>query len=175
MSSTTVVAARQRAREVSLAGLLCALGVVLPQLFHLIGQGSTLLPMHLPALLAGLLLSPVTALSAAALMPWVSMGLTGMPPLPFALLMTLELGVLAITASLLRCAGVSVWIAAAVALVLRIGVTYGAVAWLSDLLSLPASLTASVAVASGLPGVVLQIVVAPTVALAVLRRSRSKS
>lgn len=175
MSSTTVAAARQRAREVSLAGLLCALGVVLPQLFHLIGQGSTLLPMHMPALLAGLLLPPATAVSAAVMMPWVSMGLTGMPPLPFALLMTCELGVLALAASLLRRAGVSVWVAAAVALLLRIAATFGAVAWLSGLLGLPKGLTASVAVVSGLPGVVLQVVVAPAVALAVLRRSLSKS
>ena len=175
MNSTTVATARQRARDVSLAALLCALGVVLPQLFHLIGQGSTLLPMHLPALLAGLLLSPVTALSAAVLMPWVSMGLTGMPPLPFAVLMTIELGVLAVTASLLRRVGVSVWIAAAIALLLRIAVTYGAVVWLAGLLSLPPGLTASVAVVSGLPGVVLQMAVGPTVALAAERRSWSKS
>jgi niacin transporter len=131
--------------------------------------------MHLPALLAGLLLSPASALSAAVLMPWVSMGLTGMPPLPFALLMTIELGVLVISASVLRHVGASVWIAAAVALLLRIAVTYGVVAWLSSLLSLPPDITASAAVISGLPGVVLQIAVAPTVALAVLRRSWSKS
>ena len=43
-------------RKLTTGGLLIAVGILLPQVFHLIGGsslGSILLPMHLPILLGG--------------------------------------------------------------------------------------------------------------------------
>ena len=49
-------------RKISFGGLLLSIGIVLPQVFHLTGgptSGATFLPMHIPVLIAGLLLGPV--------------------------------------------------------------------------------------------------------------------
>ncbi|HID06761.1 MAG TPA: hypothetical protein EYP10_06395, partial [Armatimonadetes bacterium] len=54
----------QSPREIVLAGLFSALGVLLPILFHIVGLGKTFLPMHLPILTLGFLASPATVAAA---------------------------------------------------------------------------------------------------------------
>lgn len=75
------------------AGLLLAMGVLIPIVFHYFALGGpTFLPMHLPILLGGFLLSPVYALLLGALTPLLSSVLTGMPILfPMAVQMSFEL------------------------------------------------------------------------------------
>lgn len=91
------------ARDLSLGGLIGGLGIAIPILFHLLGLGMVFLPMHLPIVVGGMFLSPVTALAVGAITPILSSVLTGMPPLvPVGLLMSPELAVLAFTASVCR-------------------------------------------------------------------------
>lgn len=61
--------------------------------FHLIGMtGPITLPMHIPVLIGGLLLSPL-ALLLGIVTPVVSSLLTGMPVIyPMAIIMAFELG-----------------------------------------------------------------------------------
>lgn len=68
------------ARNIAKGALFIALGVLIPQLFHLIGAGPIFLPMHIPVLLAGFLVGPVTGLYVGILTPILSHLLTGMPP-----------------------------------------------------------------------------------------------
>lgn len=75
--------------------LFVACGLLLPFFFHMAGMGgSVFLPMHLPVLLAGLILGWRPGLLAGMLTPLLSSFLTGMPPLfPVAPMMALELAV----------------------------------------------------------------------------------
>ena len=92
---------KHSARDLSIGGLFGALGVVIPVLFHFVGQGSVFLPMHLPILICGLLVSVPVAFAVGVVTPLISSALTGMPPIvSMAVLMTLELGALAAAGSL---------------------------------------------------------------------------
>lgn len=90
-------------KEIVLGGLLIATGLILPMIFHLFGvTGQIALPMHIPVLIGGFLLSPSLALGLGIITPLVSSVLTGMPVLfPMAVIMMFELGTYALTASLL--------------------------------------------------------------------------
>lgn len=153
-----------RARHLALAGLVCALGMVLPVLFHAVGLGRTFLPMHLPILWGGLLLPPGLASLAGLLTPWASMLLTGMPPLPMAVIMSAELAVLGGSASVLRRMGAPAAVAAWLAIVLRVMVTLVLTVALARMLNLPPAGVGIASVAAGLPGIVLQAVLVPAAA-----------
>ena len=83
------------ARTVATAALVCALSVVLPQMFHFIGGkalGNAFLPMHLPVILGGYLLNPAAALMCGVLSPILSFFVSGMPAFPRLIFMIFELG-----------------------------------------------------------------------------------
>ena len=66
--------------QIALAGLFIAFGIVLPMMFHVVGLGSTFLPMHIPVLLSGFVLDTPMAAAVGALTPFLSSLFTGMPP-----------------------------------------------------------------------------------------------
>ena len=69
-------------KKMAVGGLLIAVGILLPQVFHLAGgsaMGTLFLPMHLPVLLGGFLLGPLFGGTVGLLTPLVSCLLTGMP------------------------------------------------------------------------------------------------
>lgn len=74
-------------------GVMIALGILLPQAFHVFGQnaGMMFLPIHIPILMAGLLLGPLYGGIVGALVPVLSSVLTGMPPVPKLYFMLAEL------------------------------------------------------------------------------------
>ncbi|MCP4634123.1 MAG: ECF transporter S component [candidate division Zixibacteria bacterium] len=84
------------------SGLFLALAVVLPVIFHQFQlYGRIFLPMHLPVLMAGLLLGPVSGFIVGILAPGISFLLTGMPP-PYAVpMMSIELPLYGLTAGLI--------------------------------------------------------------------------
>ncbi|NSW76193.1 MAG: ECF transporter S component [Candidatus Atribacteria bacterium] len=75
-------------------GVLLAVGMVLPVIFHGLGiPGNMFLPMHFPALLAGfILLNPGSAFVVGFLLPLLNFLISGMPPFPVFLPMMVELG-----------------------------------------------------------------------------------
>ena len=104
-------------RNASRGAVLIALGVLLPMAFHAAGAaGSIFLPMHIPILMAGLLLGPVTGAWVGILTPIASSLLTGMPPLfPTLPIMVIELAVYGCVAGCLRQSrGLNVALAAAI-------------------------------------------------------------
>ncbi len=168
-----VGSADRAARELALGACLCAAGIVVPMLFHAVGLGKVFLPMHLPVLIAALLLRPRVALTAAIVTPWASMLLTGMPPFPYAVMMTAELAALAAIASLLTSWRVPAWAAAPAAIAGRCAVTWGIYSWLGAVLGLPSQASGLASIASGLPGVLLQLAIAPAAATAIRSRRRA--
>ncbi|NEG55101.1 ECF transporter S component [Bifidobacterium platyrrhinorum] len=163
--------------------------VALPQVFHLAGAatglgtmiGQTLLPMHLPVLLVGLLAGPFAGLATGALAPLASFALTGMPMAPMVPFMVIELASYGLFAGLLRGVRLPVavpsplgWLgkllAAQVAgrLVDALAIAV-AVAFLGNTQMTVASVWT--AVGTGMPGLVLQWVLVPVV-MAVVDRHR---
>lgn len=89
-------------KELVLSGLLLASGIILPMIFHMFGMtGPIALPMHIPVLLGGFLLSPYLALMLGIITPIISGLLTGMPVMfPMAVIMAVELGTYGLTITL---------------------------------------------------------------------------
>ncbi len=161
-------------QEVLIGALFGAVGVLLPVLFHAVGLGRVFLPMHLPILVAGFFVSPIVAAATGFITPWASCFLTGMPPLPMAVLMSLELPILGVTASLLyRVLKLNVWFSTIGAIVLRILWDIALLATVvAPLLQLPPGAFGVAAVLAGAPGIVLQLVATPAIVLA-LKRAKS--
>jgi len=179
------------ARELSLGGLFIALGVVIPIAFHALGGGRlgpVFLPMYLPVLVCGMLVSPGTAAAVGVLTPVLSSALTGMPPvLPTLPLMVAELGVMGVVASVLhRRARLPALLATPITLMVGRAVlglcVLGAVSLLPpDLLaSLPSPMRRPLAyllaaTVTALPGLALQLIAVPAVVALVERRPTAPS
>ncbi|MBC7288379.1 MAG: ECF transporter S component [Armatimonadetes bacterium] len=165
------------ARELSLAAMIVVLGVVTPMLFHVFGAGSTFLPMHIPILAGGMLLSPSMAALAGATTPLVSAALTGMPPFapPVAPLMTAELAAIAATASVLRRRLRAGLLVATIGAILAGRAVYACELFMvAPLLGirLPAAAAGAVALLKGWPGLLLQMAIVPATVAAVERTRR---
>lgn len=90
-------------RQLTYTGLFAALGIVVPQAFHMIGGpaiGSILLPMHIPVLVGAMLLGPFSGMIIAMISVVVG-ALLGMPPMPIAIFMFFELSVYGLMAGYL--------------------------------------------------------------------------
>lgn len=156
-------------RRLAVAGLLIAVGILLPQVFHLLGgrsMGEIMLPMHLPVLLAGFCLGPVFGGVVGLLTPVMSTLVTGMQmPAPAILpFMMVELTVYGAASGLLyrrfRLPSLAALVLAQLA-----GRVVKALALLVATYGLgipaPAAVTVFTAMAVGLPGLVLQWVAVP--------------
>ena len=167
-----------RTRWIAQTGLYLALAIVLPIGLHAFGVGGRIfLPMHLPVLLAGFLVGPVSGLAAGLLAPGLSHLITGMPPSYAVPLMSLELPLYGLVAGLaynrLR---LNVYIALLAAMIVgRLMFALGLVV-LGLFMDLPYTATVFLSttgpLVAGLPGIVVQIVLIPVVVAAV-RRSRT--
>lgn len=82
-------------KKLVLAGILVAIGLLLPSLFHFVvpSLARALSPLHLPAFFAGFLLGGPWGLAVGLITPLLSSLLTGMPPLfPMGVSMMVEIG-----------------------------------------------------------------------------------
>ena len=73
---------KKNVKKITVGGLLIALALVLPMAFHLTGvpqPGQVFLPMHIPVLLGGFVLGPVFGFFVGLFSPIISSVLTGMP------------------------------------------------------------------------------------------------
>jgi len=90
-------------KQVTTSGLLIATGLILPMVFHTFALGGMMfLPMHIPILLGGFLLTPLFAVLVGITTPVLSSLLTGMPPFfPQGIQMVFELSTYAFVISYL--------------------------------------------------------------------------
>lgn len=162
-----------KTKQLVLAGLFTALGVVLPMAFHAVpNAGSILLPMHIPVLLCGLVSGWYYGLACGILVPILSHLFTGMPPAAILPSMVCELAIYGLLAGLIF------WLVRTGKLVLdlyiglvgaMIGgrIIYGivnALIFSAGNYSLSAWATASFVTA--LPGIIIQLVLLPAIVLA---------
>jgi riboflavin transporter FmnP len=154
-------------RILTTTGLLLAVGLLLPMVFHsLFGAlgGKTLLPMHYAVLLGGLLLGPVAGAFLGVATPTVSTLMTGMPAVAILPPMAIELAVYGLVAGVAhrRWQFAPLWslLLAMVAGRIALGL---AVAVLGPFIGLKAEPVAYVVagIVTGLPGIAVQVVVIP--------------
>ncbi|MDZ7261925.1 MAG: class I SAM-dependent methyltransferase [candidate division KSB1 bacterium] len=151
-------------QELVLAALFGALGLVLPIFFHALGLGSVFLPMFLPLLTLGFMVSVPTAVAVGLMTPIISSLLTGMPPIvpPIAPIMSVEAAAMAGLASwLYHNLRVNFWICLIGGILAGRLVLLLAVLFVAPLLGLPGEVLSISAVIIGLPGIVLQLVMVP--------------
>ncbi|NLC47498.1 MAG: ECF transporter S component [Firmicutes bacterium] len=147
--------------------LLLALGVLLPRIFHSVRLGRAFLPMHLPALLAGLLLGPGSGLIVGVLTPLLSTLFTGSPPPAIAVPMLVELGAYGLAGGLLyQKRRLNVYLSLVLAIVCG-RLVYGLFgATLLPLLGfdpIPVFYLFTAGLLEAIPGLVLQLVVIPLI------------
>jgi hypothetical protein len=155
-------------RDAAFAGVFGASALLLPVVFHLLHFGSLFLPMYLPLMALGLAAGPRAAAGTGVFVPLLSALLTGMPPFspPIAPAMSMEIGLMAGTFAFLRrrSPDFPVWGHLAPVLiagrVLSAGLAYG----FAKLLDLPTALSAGISFFAGWPGVLLMLVVIPSLA-----------
>ena len=86
-----------RVKKLVITAMLISAGIVLPVVFHMVPAGlagRVLLPMHIPVLMAGLIVGPFYGFFAGLVTPLLSSMTTGMPLPGFTLYrMMVELGV----------------------------------------------------------------------------------
>lgn len=94
---------KNNTKRLIIAGLLLAIGIIIPMIFHTTGiPGTVFLPMHIPVLIGGFLLPPYLALLLGMLTPILNSLITGMPTVfPMAMIMVFELGIYGLVASVL--------------------------------------------------------------------------
>ena len=156
------------------AAMLLAIGVIIPSIFHLTGlPGQMLLPMHIPVLIGGFLLPPSLAVLLGMLTPLLNSLITGMPVLfPIGVIMAFELGAYALVASLLyRVLKVPSLLALIISMVVGRIVAGITIFVLSAFFTLPLDpiLFVRGAVIAGFPGIIIQIILVPSLVYAIVK------
>ncbi len=155
-------------RKIVLSAMFIAIGVVLPQAFHMIpNAGSVILPMHIPVLVAGFAVGPVLGAICGFLTPLLSHLIFSMPPAPVLPSMLCELSVYGFMTGLLNQLlkmkkGIAKNYAVLILSMLCGRVTYGilnALIFRAGNYSLNAWLAA--AFVTALPGIVIQLLLIP--------------
>jgi niacin transporter len=157
-------------KQISYTALFAAIGIVLPQVFHIFGGtglGSMLLPMHLPVFIGAMLLGPISGLFIA----WISVitgVLLGMPPMPIAIFMFFELSVYGLVSGwLFHTLKWNVFVSYGVAKIAGMAVSLLSihVALLLFTLQLPPVFGTLSMFVVGIPGIAIQIIVVPLTVL----------
>jgi len=157
---------KARALKSVYGGVLIALGVLLPQAFHVFGQnaGMIFLPIQIPVLIAGILLGPCYGVIIGIVVPVLSSVLTGMPPVPKLYFMLFELGTYGVLTGILssRC---NVYLNLAASMItgrLVYGLSLAAGVYIFQMQAPFMNLTAFFSgIITGIPGIIIQFAVIP--------------
>ena len=165
-----------RVKNLVMAALFTAIGVVLPQSFHMIpNAGSIILPMHIPVLICGMTVGGFYGAIAGALTVSLSILINGMPPLfPTGVCMIVELAVYSLVSGVaykaLGCRMNRKRTYAALIIAMLAGRAANGLAMTAAMgmagkaYTLQAFLTA--AFVTALPGIIIQLVLIPPVVMA---------
>jgi LytS/YehU family sensor histidine kinase len=164
---------RMHTKHYIYGGFFLALAVVLPQAFHSIaGAGAIFLPMHIPVFLAGMLVCPMIGLYVGIIAPIISHLLTGMPPIspPILPLMVIELGAYGFVSGFLhKLKKKNVYASLTFSMITgRIALGLAAFTMMKFFgINLNPSAYVKGAVITGLPGIIIQLVLVPVLVILV--------
>ena len=173
---------QSQTQKLVIAGMMLALGLILPYATaHGFGvQGNVLLPMHIPVLLCGFICGPMYGALCGLLLPVLNSLLTGMPAMyPMAVLMTCELTMYGLISGLFnKVFGKSgkLYMMYPTLLIAMVAgrLMYGFAAWLLLFTGAAAGKFSVVgAVVTGLPGIVIQLVLIPVIVNRVMKLQKN--
>lgn len=159
-------------RKLIYTAVFIAIGVLLPQVFHLtVGKegGAIFLPMHIPALSAGLILGPLSGIITGVISPFLSSLITGMPAFDKMPFMMLELGLYGGVSGLIyKKLKINMYISLLLAMIIgRIGnmLMYFI---LGNILNMQGYtyMMAITSTVKGLPGIAIQLIMIPLIVIA---------
>jgi len=159
-------------KELVLSGLLLAMGIILPMIFHMFGMtGPIALRMHIPVLIGGFLLPPQLGLALGIITPIISGLLTGMPVMfPMSIIMAVELGTYGFTVSLavrkFNLSPITSLVAAMIAGRIGAGLTVAVLVQLFGVKMNPI-VYVKTAIVTGLPGIIIQLIFIPSLVYAI--------
>ncbi|GBG95913.1 ECF transporter S component [Lactococcus termiticola] len=163
-------------KKITITAIFIAIGIVLPIAFHALPDGGqAFLPMHIPVLMCGLIVSPLYGFLAGVLTPLLSSLLTGMPPVLFLPAMLFELAAYGLVASLcmkylnIKNATVKLYVSLIIAMIVGRVVSglVNALFFAVGHYSMQIWLTASFVTA--LPGIIIILILVPLIILALKR------
>lgn len=169
-----------RTKKITFGAMCLALSILLPQVFHLIGMqqaGSVFLPMHIPVFIGGMLLGPIYGICLGVLAPLISFLLTGMPGSDRILFIIAELATYGLVSGMLfhnfklnekkmgslicliisMAAGRFVYGLALVLASNLLGISFGGFN------------TVLIAISTGIPGIIIQLLFVPNIVSAILK------
>lgn len=144
--------------------VLLSFGLLLPQIFHFAGgpaAGGIFLPMHIPVLLAGLLFGSWYGAFTGVALPVLSALVTGMPPIAKLPFMAAELLAYGLIAGLLNRKNIFFALPAAMVAGRLASAAALFVAGVLLRLDVPAVYTVGTAFLTGIPGIVIQLLLIP--------------
>ena len=159
-----------KTKKLTLTAMCLALGVILPQAFHMIpNAGNIFLPMHIPVLICGFICGPFYGLTVGIITPCLSHIIFSMPPAMMLGQMIVELGVYGLCTGLLNQIITINNELLKYYLVLIISMVVGRITYgiCNELLfkagNYSLSIWLSAAFIKGLPGIIIQLVLIPTI------------
>lgn len=165
---------RNNTKRLVIAGLLLAIGIIVPTIFHTTGlPGTTFLPMHIPVLIGGFLLPPHLAALLGMLTPVLNFLITGMPvQFPMVVIMIFELGTYGFVASILyrklKIPSIISLIFSMIVGRIMVGVVVFILAAFFSIQLDPMTFIIG-GVTTGLPGVIIQLVLIPTLIYSIVK------
>lgn len=170
---------RTNTKSLTLSALFIALGILVPQVFHLFGgTGPVFLPMHIPVLLAGFIIGGKYAGITGFATVILSSLLTGMPQPPVLYFMLVEVTVYGIAAGLFyRNMKLNVFLSLILAMLMGRAALAATVFTLQPLLGLKLSPAVYMtgAVINGIPGIAIQSLLIPFLVLSLEKAGVSYS
>lgn len=159
-----------KTKKLTLTAMCLALGVILPQAFHMIpNAGNIFLPMHIPVLICGFICGPFYGLTVGIITPCLSHIIFSMPPAMILGQMIVELGVYGLCTGLLNQIItinnelLKYYLVLIISMVVG-RITYGICnALLFKAGNYSLSIWLSAAFIKGLPGIIIQLVLIPTI------------
>lgn len=172
---------QNKTQRLSVAGLFLALGIILPYATaHGLGlPGTLLLPMHIPVLLCGFLCGPLYGMLCGMALPPLNTLLTGMPsPFPMLPIMFFELTVYGLVSGLLFSKTPLGQKKFGIYAALPITMLCGRIAYAATFYTLMLTvgklkaLAVTAAITTGLPGILIQLLIIPPILLIVGESAR---
>ncbi len=163
----------KQTKRITVMAMLLALGLVLPYAFHGIPKGGMLFsPLHMPALIGGLVLGPVEGAIVGVLCPILNSMITGMPQGNTLIAMCFELPVYAIVTGIMmrvlkeKKDGVKIYAALMIAMI--VGRIAGGMiqSMILGLRNYSLQMWATAYFVSTFPGIVMHLLVIPPVCMA---------
>ena len=155
-----------KTKNMALAGMFLAIGIMMPKVFHLLGPqaGKMFLPLFWGVSLSALILPLKYTLTVSALVPIVSYLISGMPPIPILYFMIIELISYGFFTNILM-KKVNPFLSIGIGLLISRTIYILSVIGAAQVLKLQVPFSGVIPLVSGvlvsLPGIIMQIVIIP--------------